>query len=116
MRLISSFGFTWNGLKMAWREQPNLRIHFLALAVVVSLGFYFRIQPWEWCSLLVAGAVVISLELINTAIENLTDMVTQERNAIAGKVKDISAAAVMVAAVASVVVGIIIFSKYILSS
>ena len=112
MRMIKSFGFAFKGLASAFREQLNLRIHLLALTVVVAMGFYFDIKAWEWCVLILAVSLVFSLELINSAMENLTDLVTREQNPLAGKVKDISAAAVFVASIASLIIGVIIFGKY----
>ncbi len=114
MKLIRSFAHAFRGLSSALREEQNLRIHFLALIIVGALGFYFRIETWEWCVLILTGALVISLELVNTAIENWTDLVTREQNPLVGKIKDISAAAVLVAAIGSVVIGICIFGKYVL--
>ncbi len=112
MKLIKSLGFALNGLTSAWRGQANLRIHFIATLVASSLGFYFKIRPWEWCVIILVCTLVISLELINTAIEHFTDLVTREQSALAGKVKDISAAAVLVAAISSLIIGVIIFGKH----
>ncbi len=112
MKWIKSSGYAFNGLRKAWTGQLNLRIQSVVMAIAVVLGLYFKIRPWEWCTIIAIGAVVISLELINTAIENLTDLVTREQHPLAGKVKDISAAAVLVAAVASILIGIMIFGKY----
>jgi diacylglycerol kinase len=114
MRIIKSFGYAVNGLRKAWTEQRNLRIQCWAMAGAVALGLYFRIHRWEWCTIILMGAIVISLELVNSAIENLTDLVTREQNPLAGKVKDISAAAVWVAAVTSAIIGTIIFGKHVL--
>jgi undecaprenol kinase/diacylglycerol kinase (ATP) len=105
MKLLKSFGYAWSGLKVAVKEEPNLRIHLAIAVVVVAMGFHFHINPMEWLILLILVGLVISLELINSAIESLTDLVTKEKLPLAGKVKDISAAAVLV--------GIIIFGKYI---
>ena len=114
MKWIKSLGYAFSGLRKAWTEQSNLRIHSWVMVLAVALGFYFKIHSWEWCAIILLGALVISLELINSAIENLTDLITREQNPLAGKVKDISAAAVLVAAVASILIGIIIFGRYIL--
>ncbi|MBS1507369.1 MAG: diacylglycerol kinase family protein [Bacteroidetes bacterium] len=113
MKLLRSFGYAMKGFIVAVREELNLKIHLMAAMVVVGLGFYYRISSGEWLALLAMIGLVISLELINTAVENLTDLVTKSQHPLAGKVKDISAAAVLVASVASVIVGIIIFAKYI---
>ena len=113
MKLLRSFGYAWNGLKVAVKEESNLRIHLAIAVVVIAMGFYFHINPMEWLIVLILFGLVISLELINSAIENLTDLVTKEKLPLAGKVKDISAAAVLVASVIALLVGITIFTKYI---
>ena len=114
MRWIKSFEYALNGLRKAWTDQLNLRIHCGVLALAVALGFYFKISLWEWCTIILAGTLVISLELINSTIETLTDLITPEQNPLAGKAKDVSAAAVLVAAVASIIIGIIIFGGRVL--
>jgi len=113
MKLLKSFGYAWNGLKVAVKEEPNLKIHLAIAVVVIAMGFYFHISTIEWTVLLILIGGVISLELLNSAIERLTDLVTKERLPLAGKVKDISAAAVLVASVIALLVGITIFTKYI---
>jgi diacylglycerol kinase len=113
MKFLNSFRYAWNGLAMAFKEQLNIKIHLIIAVLVIVAGFYFNVTITEWCILIFAIALVISLELINTAIENLVDLVTLERKPLAGKIKDIAAAAVLVSAIASAVVGIIIFYKYI---
>ena len=112
MKWIKSFGYAFNGLRKAWTDQRNLRIHCWVMLLAVALGFYFKIRPWEWCTIILIGALVITLELVNSAIENLTDLVTREQNPLVEKVKDISAAAVLVAAGSSIIIGIVIFAKY----
>ena len=111
MKWIKSFGYAFNGWRKAWTDQRHLRIHAGVMVVAVALGFYFKIRPWEWCAIILVGALVISLELINSAIENFTDLIIREQNPLAEKIKDISAAAVLVAAVSSMIIGIIIFGK-----
>lgn len=112
MRIIKSFGYAFRGLAAALREESNLRIHLLALTMVVSLGFYFDIKTWEWCILIFVISLVFSMELINSALENLTDLVSREQNPVAGKVKDIAASAVLVAAAGSIIIASLIFGKY----
>ena len=112
-KFLSSFGYAWNGLVVAFREQLNLKIHAVVGILVIIAGYYFHVTITEWCIIIGAIVLVISLELINTAIENLVDLVTMERKPLAGKIKDMAAAAVLVASVGSAIVGIIIFYKYI---
>jgi diacylglycerol kinase len=113
MKLIKSFGYAINGLLSATKDQLNLRIHFVVALGVIGAGIYFRITSLEWTVCLLAISLVISLELVNTAIESLTDLVTLERNPLAGKVKDIAAASVMISSFVAVAIGLIIFLKYI---
>lgn len=113
MRLFRSFGYAFQGLKSAFQEQPNLRIHALAALMVIFLGFYFHITALEWIILLIMIGLVIAAELFNSALENLTDLVTREGHPLAGKAKDMSAAAVLVLSVISTIVGFIIFAKYV---
>ena len=113
MKLWKSFGYAIKGMVVALKEQQNLKIHGAAALIVIALGFCYTISVMEWCILLIMIALVIAAELINTAIENLTDLVTKEQNPLAGKVKDIAAAAVLVLSIVSVIVGILIFAKYV---
>src|SRR5262245_21034275 len=112
MRILKSFGYATKGLIAAWREQPNLRIHSVALIAVTVVGFYFNISASECAIILLAAGLVIGLELVNTAIENLTDLVTREQNPLAGKVKDISAAAVLVASIVALIIASLIFYSH----
>lgn len=112
MKLIRSFKSAFSGLLVAFKEQRNLRVHFLLSIGVIALGAYFKITQTEWLILLLTISLVISLELVNSSIENLTDLVTKEKNPLAGKVKDMAAAAVLFSVIVAVVIGCIIFSKY----
>lgn len=113
MSLFKSFRYAFRGLAVAVREQRNLKIHLGAALVVTALGFWFGISATDWCVLLIMIGLVLGLELINTAIENLTDLVSPEFHPLAGKVKDIAAAAVLVVSIISVIVGLIIFYYYV---
>ncbi|MCA6367147.1 MAG: diacylglycerol kinase family protein [Cytophagales bacterium] len=111
-KLFNSFKFAFQGLWLAGKEQPNLRIHLFVSFLVVSLAFYFDVTKVEWCVLLLCIGLVISLELLNSAIEGIVDLVSPEWQVKAGKIKDIAAAAVLVSVAVSVFVGLLIFSKY----
>ena len=111
-RLFHSFKFAFHGFWLACKEQPNLRIHLFVSALVVGLAFYFRVSKLDWCILLLCIGLVISLELLNSSIEGIVDLVSPERQVKAGKIKDIAAAAVLVAAAVSVLIGLLIFSTY----
>lgn len=111
-KLFNSFKFAFQGLWLAGKEQPNLRIHLFVSFLVVSLAFYFDVTKVEWCVILLCIGLVISLELLNSAIEGFVNLVSPERQPKAGNIKDIAAAAVLVAAIISSIVGLLIFSSY----
>ena len=114
-RLSKSFQFAFKGIAVAFNEQLNLKIHAVATLLVFGLGFYFKITTTEWLVLLLTTSLVIGLELINTAIEYIVDLVSPEQNPLAGKIKDVAAGAVLIASAGAFVIGVIIFSKYIFS-
>ncbi len=106
---IASFGFAAKGLAEAIRTQFNIRFHFVATLIAVGMGFYLSISLAEWCFIILSISIVWIAELLNTALEYITDFVSPEYNDIAGKVKDIAASAALVAAISSAVIGLIIF-------
>jgi diacylglycerol kinase len=114
-RLFRSFGFAFKGIKYAFDTQPNFRIHLVAGAIAVALGFVLQISTAEWLWVILSIAAVLSAELLNTAIETLTDLVSPTYNIKAGHVKDVSAGAVVVVAVFALLAGIIIFLPKIIS-
>jgi diacylglycerol kinase len=106
---FGGFVYASKGLVESIRTQFNIRFHFVATVIAISLSFYFQLNITEWCFIILAIAIVWIAELLNTSIEYLTDFVSPEYNDLAGKVKDIAASAALVAAVASAVIGLIIF-------
>jgi diacylglycerol kinase len=112
-KLIRSFGYAFNGLWVSISTQRNMQIHVLAVAVVTAAGFYFNISQTEWIAVSLCFALVISLEMINTAIEIFANQLHPEKNEQIGKVKDIAAGAVLVAALFTVVVAVLVFGKYV---
>ncbi len=113
MSVLKSFRYAFKGFATALREQRNLKIHLGAALLVIALGFWFKISAVEWCILLIMIGLVIAAELINTSLENLTDLVTKDQHPLAGKVKDIAAASVLVLSLVSVIIGVVVFSKYV---
>ena len=111
---MSGFVYASKGLVEAIRTQFNIRFHFAATIVVLALSFYLKLSVTEWCFILISIGIMLTAELLNTAIEYLTDFVSPEFNDLAGKVKDIAAAAVFCAALVSAIVGLIIFVPKIL--
>lgn len=108
-RLIRSFGYALSGITYTLRTQMNFRIHLIAIVLVSLLGWSFHLSSGEWLWIILAVGLVLVTELLNTAIELLVDLVSPGYNALAGKVKDVAAGAVLVAAGISVIIGAVIF-------
>jgi len=106
---IKSFSYALKGIKLFFKTQHNAWIHACALLVVIILGIVLKVNISEWCWLILAMALTIITEMLNTAIEFLTDLVSPDFNSQAGKIKDVAAGAVLIAAIASFVIGMIIF-------
>lgn len=108
-KLRNSFKYAFEGIEEAWRTEQNLKIHFVIMALVIIAGFIFKISAMEWIICLLLFAIVISLELINTAIETTVDIAMPDINEKAKYAKDIAAGAVLFSAMISVIIGLIIF-------
>lgn len=106
---IKSFGFAIEGIITFFKTQHNAWIHTFAAIIVIVSGFVLKVNNNEWCLIFIAIALVIIAEMVNTAIEFLTDIVSPEYNLQAKKVKDVAAAAVLISAIAALVIGLIIF-------
>lgn len=113
-RLFASFKFAWKGISLLLRNEQNAWIHLLATLIVITFGFYFHISSYEWLACIICIAMVFSAEGFNTAIEKLVDLVSPEQQPLAGKVKDLAAGAVLIAAIGAAVTGFIIFVPHFL--
>ena len=103
-----SFGFAIKGLTLLWKE-ANFRIHIIAFLLAVSLSLYLEISSVEWMLIITSSALVLVSEAINTAIEKTLDFISTEQNPKIAYIKDISAAFVLIAAIAAVIVGGVVF-------
>ena len=92
-----------------------MKIHIMAMIIVIALGIFMKLNKIEWCIITIAIVMVISAELFNTAIETVVDMVSPQKNPQAKLVKDIAAAAVLVLAIGAAVIGIIIIGPKIVT-
>lgn len=108
-KFIRGFGYAFNGIRVATLTQLNFRVHLVAALLAVFLGFalHIAVNEWLWISLCIAFVLVT--ELLNTAIEFLTDLVSPQYHELAGKVKDVSAGAVLISALFALITGAIIF-------
>lgn len=111
---LRSFKYAGKGIYILLREEHNAWIHCLAILVVTIAGFYFDITKSEWIAVLFCFGLVLAAEAINTSIEKLVDLVSPERNPLAGDVKDLAAGAVLICAFVAAIIGGIIFIPYLL--
>jgi diacylglycerol kinase len=109
MRVLKSFVFAFNGLKDCILHEKNFQVQFVISIIVLALGIFFQLSRLEWVIILLCFAVVLSFEIINSAIEKLCDLVCPTFNLTIKKVKDMSASAVLFAAIISFIIGCIIF-------
>jgi diacylglycerol kinase len=112
---IDSFGYAFKGIATLFRTQINARIHATALFFVLLAGFYFGITRTEWALIALISAAVLSAEAVNTAIEFVVDLVSPDYHPLAGKAKDVAAAAVLILAFGAIAVGLLIFLPYVLA-
>ena len=109
---LRSFGHAFRGLKVLLQTQHNARIHALATVLAVAAGALLGISPAEWALIALAVVCVWATEALNTSIESLVDLVSPELHPLAAKAKDVAAGAVLVAAIGSVIVGVLVFGPY----
>ena len=111
---FSSFSYAFSGIRLALKNEPNIRIHFIIAILVAILAYFLKFSKLEWIVLLFTIAFVLILELINTTLEAIVDMVSTGVRSKARVAKDISAAAVLISALLSLAVGAFLFLPKIL--
>jgi diacylglycerol kinase len=113
--LGKAFIVAFKGIAFAFRHERNVKIHSLSTVLVYAAGWYFKVNRLDYLWLTSAVALVWVTELLNTSIEQLTNLVHPEQHPTAGRVKDLAAAAVLLASIYAVTVAILIFFPYIFS-
>lgn len=111
-----SFKNAFSGLFWAVKTQPNFRVHLILAALAVGLGIFFRITQVEWAIIIFTIVLGLSAELINTALESMTDLITKEWRQEAKIAKDVSAGMMLTVAIGAVAVAVVIFGPYILEA
>ena len=107
--LYKSFGYAFEGIFTGIRKERNMKIHCFVMICVIGAGCLFRISVLEWCVCFILFGLILSLELVNTAVEAVVDLVTEERKPLAKIAKDTAAGAVLVAAIMAAAAGLVIF-------
>ena len=106
---VKSFGFAFNGLKILVQEEHNSRIHILAATVAVIGGYIYQLSAVEWIAIVFAIGMVIAFEIFNSAIENISDFLSPGQSESIKKIKDLSAAGVLIGAITAAIIGLIVF-------
>ncbi len=111
MKVLKGFGYAIKGILVAVKEQLNLKIHLAAVVVVVVAGIYFELDAIEWSVVFLTFGLVIVTEMLNTAMEYMVDFVSPQMHPMAGKIKDVAAGAVLIAAIIAIAVAVTIFGN-----
>jgi undecaprenol kinase len=108
-KLLLSFKFAFEGIIHSARSEQNIRFHLLATMIVIVAGFFTGLEKGEWIIILLLIGGMLSLEMMNTAIERVVDLVSPGWQPLAKQAKDVAAGAVLVFATISAIIGILIF-------
>ena len=109
IRFLKSTTYAFAGLRSCFANEKNFRIQVVIFILVTIAGLSFQIELYEWLAVLVCTALVLSLEIMNTAIEKLSNFYTTSFHPTIKIIKDIAASAVLLASLASIICGCIIF-------
>ena len=107
--ILNSFNYAIQGFFSAFKTERNMKIHIFITLMVILLGFLLKISCIEWIIVVLLFGLVISGELINTAIEITVDIIMPRIDERAKKAKDIAASAVLVISISAAIIGGIIF-------
>ncbi len=108
-KLIRSFGYAIQGIKATWSSEQNFRIHVFTGIIIFLLALFFSVSTFEWIVLIILVFSMLSLEIMNTAIEKAVDLTVTEFHPLAKAAKDLSAGAVLIFAICTIIIGGIIF-------
>jgi diacylglycerol kinase (ATP) len=112
---IRSIRCAFVGIRVMISSQHNAWIHAAATVAVALGGLYFGLTKAEWCWVILAVISVWTAEALNTAFEFLTDVASPEFHPLAAKAKDVAAGAVLIAAIGSILIGLVIFGPYVVA-
>lgn len=115
MARARSFRYAFAGIHFLISTQPNARVHLIVTFLVIALGIIFRLQVQDWLALCFAVSLVWITEAVNTAIETVVNLTTRDYHPLAKNAKDLAAGAVLIAAITSIVVGLLVFGPPLLA-
>ena len=108
-RKLDSVGYALRGIWIAFAEESNFKIQLVFSVVALILGRYFNISFTEWLFVICACGLVLTAELLNTALEELCDMLKASHDPHVAKIKDLAAGAVLVASFTALLIGLVIY-------
>ncbi|KAA0965450.1 diacylglycerol kinase family protein [Sporosarcina sp. ANT_H38] len=108
-KFMQSFVFAWNGIRHGILAERNTKLHLLATIIVILAGILTGLSQYEWFIVVILISGMLALELMNSAVERVVDLVTDVRHPLAKQAKDLAAGAVLMYAIGSAIIGLIIF-------
>jgi diacylglycerol kinase len=110
-----SFKYAWAGIVYMVQTQPNLRVHFLAVLLIIASGLWTNLSATEWAIIFLTFALVIISEMLNTAVESVVDLVTTEFKQSAKIAKDVASGMVLTSSLFAIIIGAIILAPKIIN-
>ena len=104
IHIVKSFKFAADGIKEAFQNESNMKVHFILMILAIILGILLKLSSVEWAILVITIGLVLMLEFINTSLEQIVDIVSPEKQEKAKIAKDVAAAGVLVSAIVAVLV------------
>lgn len=111
-KFIKSMWHAHRGFLTVAKEEQNFKIHIVVAIIVIAAGFLFKLSQIEWVAIVIAIVLVLGAEMVNTAIEDLCDVVEPGHHPTIGKIKDVMAGFVLLSSIAAVVIGLIVFLNH----
>ena len=112
IKMLQSFKYAMNGLKIMLLHENNFKFHIASCILANLVAFALKFNETDWCIIIICCFTVMAVETINSAIEKTIDYISLEKHPAAGKIKDISAAAVFIVSMMAFIVGLVLVEKY----
>ena len=114
-KVLPSFRHAFRGIRTAWADGWNFRIHILCAVILIFIMIYFGFSYLEWAVLLGMATIVLCGELMNTVVEKMLDIVEPGHHPLVGKIKDMAAGGVLLASAGALAMGVFVFVHHFLT-